>query len=109
MLYLRQSGDWLFASWKGVRDTPFAWVKIGNWAMDDGGRVIVSWLPDEKEVSRLIERGELPGRLVGEKGKEELVLGPLLPKHYQVIRDNEQKIFFNNKYDFSVLVRPAKP
>jgi hypothetical protein len=106
VLYLRQSGDWLFANWKGVRDTPFAWVKIGNWATDDGGRVIVSWLPGEKEVSRLIERGELPGRLVGEKDKEQLVLGPLLPKHYQVMRDNEQEIFFKNEP--IVLVRLAK-
>jgi hypothetical protein len=106
VLYLRQSGDWLFASWKGVRDIPFAWGRIGNWAMEDGGRVIVFWLPDEKEVSRLIKGGELPGGLVGEKGKEELVLGPLLPMHYQVMRDNGQEIFFKNKP--YVYVRPAK-
>jgi hypothetical protein len=107
-IYLRQSGDWLFANWKGARDITYTWGRIGNWALDDGGRVIIFWLPDENEISGLIKEGKLPGCLVGEKGKEKLVLGPLLPKHYQVIRDNEQKIFFNNKYDFSVLMRPAK-
>jgi hypothetical protein len=107
-LYLKQSGDWLFASWQEAGYTTFTWGRIGNWAMEDGGWVIVFWLPDEGEISRLIKGGKLPGVLVGEKGKEKLVLGPLLPKHYQVMRDNEQKIFFNKWGDPSVFVRIAK-
>jgi hypothetical protein len=106
-LFIRQSGDLLFANMKGVRDTPFIWGRIGNWAMEDGRRIIVFWVPQEKEVSRLIKRGELPGHLVGEKGKEELVLGPLLPRHYQLMRDNEERIFVK-KGDLFVLVRPAR-
>ena len=105
-LYLRQSGNWLFASWREVGTSTFFWGgRIENLAMKDGGRVIVFWLPDFEKIPRLIARGELPGRLVEGKAGNQM-MGPLLPKHYQVMRDNEQEIFFRSEP--FVLVRPAK-
>lgn len=105
-LYLRQTGNWIFASWKYSGDPGFIWGRIGNWAGEDGERVLVFWLPDENEVTRIIKQGELPGRLVGKKGQEGLILGPLLPQHYQVLRDNGHGIFFKDKP--AVYVRTAK-
>jgi hypothetical protein len=102
VLSLRQSGNCLFP-----KDKTFWWGKIGNWALEDGGRVIVFWLPDHKEIYRLITGGKLPGVLMeGKAGKKE-ILGPLLPKHYQVLRDHEQEIFFRENNPL-VLVRLAK-
>lgn len=103
-VYLRRTGNRLFASWKAVGATTFTWGKIGNWALEDGGRVLLVWLPDEREISRLIKRGELPGRLEGERGKEWPILGALLPKHYRVMRDREKEIFSGP----FVFVRQAK-
>jgi hypothetical protein len=106
-LYLRQSGDWLFASWREVGASMFLWGKIENRAMEDGGRVLLLWLPNPDKIHALIKEGLLPGRWVEEKGKKQLVLGPLLPKHYQVMRDNEQELFFKgNKLE--ILVRLAR-
>ena len=74
--------------------------------MEDGGRVLLLWLPNRK-IRALIKEGLLPGRWVEEKGKKQLILGPLLPKHYQVMRDNEQELFFKgNKLE--ILVRLAR-
>ena len=108
-LYLRQSGDWIFASWREVGDSTFTWGgRVENLAREDKGRVLILWLPDGREIVRLIKRGELPGRLVGEKGKESPILGPLSPRHYQVMRDNEKRIFYAKENKPIVLVRLAK-
>lgn len=106
VLYLRKSGDWLFASWKQeFEDKGFLWGRTGNWAMKDGRRVILFWLPDFEKVPRLITRGELPGRLVGGKEGKQEILGPLLPKHYRVLRDREKDIFSEGP---AVFIRQAK-
>jgi hypothetical protein len=103
-LYLRQSGDVLFASWREVGTSTFFWGgKIENRAMEDRGRVLLLWLPNLKKIADLIKLGLLPGRLKGEWP----ILGALLPKHYQVMRDKEQEIFFKGNNPI-VLVRLAK-
>ena len=107
-LYLRQSGDWLFASWRKVGASTFFWEgRIENRAMEDGGRVLLLWEPNPDKIDALIKEGLLPGRWVREKGKEQLILGPLLPKHYQVMRDNEREIFFKRNKPM-ILVRLAR-
>jgi hypothetical protein len=103
-LYLRQSGDMLFASWRELGTSTFIWGgRIENRAMEDRGRVLLLWLPNPGKIARLVRGGELPGRLKGEWP----ILGPLLPKHYQVMRDNEQEIFFKGNKPL-VLMRLAK-
>jgi hypothetical protein len=85
-LFLRQSGDWLFASWKEADAPTFAWWgRIENRAMEDRGRVLLLWLPNSGKIISLVKEGLLPGQLVGEEGKERLVLGQLMPEHYQGI------------------------
>jgi hypothetical protein len=107
-LYLRQSGDMLFASWREVGTSTFFWGgRIENRAMEDRGRVMLLWLPKEGVISLLIKKGDLPVSWVGEKGKKYQILGPLLPHHYQVLRDHEQEIFFKGNKPI-VLVRLAK-
>ena len=106
-LYLRQSGDWLFASWREVGTSTFFWGRIENRAMEDRGRVLLLWLPNPDKIHALVKEGLLPGRWVGEKGKKQLILGPLLPKHYQVMRDNEREIFFKRNKPM-ILVRLAR-
>jgi hypothetical protein len=106
-LYLRQSGDWLFASWREVGTSTFFWGgRIENRAME-GGRMLLLWRPNGAVVTPMVERGELPGRWVGDKGKT-LVLGPWLSRHYQVMRDKAKEVFsFGNNP--TVFVRVANP
>ena len=81
--------------------------RIENLATGDRRRVLLLWVPNPKKIAALIKQGLLPGRLEGEKGKEWPILGPLLPHHYQVMKDHEQEIFFKGNKPI-VLVRLAK-
>ena len=109
LLYLRQSGDWLFASWKedGDPEELFRWGRIENRAMEDRGRVILVWLPNFEKFSALVQRGELPGGFEWMEKQKWLILGHLLPRHYRVMRDHEQEMFFKGNEPI-VLVRLAK-
>ena len=105
LLYLRKSGNWLFASWnEDFKDKTFWWGLIENWALEDGRRVILLLLPDLEVVPRLITRGKLPGSSMERKAGELQPLGPLSPKHYRVMRDREKEIFTSDV----MLVRQAK-
>jgi hypothetical protein len=104
LLYLRKSGNLLFASWREhFEDNTFWWGLIGNWALEDGRRVILFWLPDWEKVNPMISRGELPGSSMERKTGPEC-LGQLSPKHYRVLRDREKEIFIGP----AVLVRQEK-
>ena len=105
LLYLRKSGNWLFASWReDFKENTFWWGLIENWALEDGRRVILFWLPDWEEVSKMVSRGELPRSSMERKSGGAAPLGSLSLKHYRLMRDREKEIFTSAV----MLVRPAK-
>jgi len=78
-VFLRSSGDWIFLNMKD-KDNPeisqYLWGRIAN-----KGKQIILWLPDYEKFKALIEEGKFPGEIQDDN----IVLGELDPKHYELI------------------------
>lgn len=85
-VYLRETGDWIFASMKDDdnEENLFVWGRV---KMEDG--VFLAWAPDTEKFTKLIHDGALPGTTNGTNG----VLAPLSTNHYEII-SNPDSIYF---------------
>lgn len=82
-VYLRQSGEWLFASTREEDDDEYVWARVTK--SDDA---IFFWMPDVEQFKKFVEQGKLPGEA------EPLVLGTLEAAHYAFLNSSEAGVPF---------------
>jgi len=101
-VYLRNSGEWIFASLQppNSTDTKFIFFRLKK-----QDKMILAWAPNTEKFAELVRRGELPGS-IDDKGN--VTLGSLRPTHYQKITSGEYGVLFNwdNPLVFFRLIGP---
>jgi hypothetical protein len=90
-VFVRKSGNWLFASTKENGDKAAA-GSLYVWAIIKKSRkTIFIWLPNEDRFKKLIEAKTLPG----EVQTSMVTLGDLKPEHMKIITSEERSMLFN--------------
>jgi hypothetical protein len=90
-VFIRKSGNWLFASMKEEDDKDAA-NNLYVWAIiKKSQRTIFIWLPNEERFKKLIETKTLPG----EVKESTVVLNELKPEHMKIITTDERSSLFD--------------
>ncbi len=87
-IYLRDSGDWCFASFKDedtTGKTLYNWGRIAR-----NGRQIICWAPDKDKFKALVSSGKLPGKI----DKEDVTLGDLDSRRMELITSGSNGVLF---------------
>ena len=97
-LYLRNSGDWTFASVLEDDDDkePYIWGRIIRTK-----RQAVLWTPDTKQFKALVEEGVLPGEIDGDS----VLLGTLSSNHMEWIMSESNAYLF--EWDDPLVLRKS--
>jgi hypothetical protein len=103
-VYLRESNDWMFGSFKDPdhADKGFDWGRFKK----NGDRVVI-WGPDYDHFSDLVNEELLPGHpYAGEQQRYDkfLILSDLKPEHMKLITSDSNGDLFNWEYP-SFMVR----
>jgi hypothetical protein len=90
-VFIRKSGNWLFASMKENDDKDAA-NNLYAWAIiKKSQKTIFIWLPNEERFKKLIEEKTLPG----ETQKSMVMLGDLKSEHMKIIATDERSSLFD--------------
>jgi len=87
-LYLRDSGPWTYASLREVGAEPEDGYVFGR--VMHRGKTILAWMPDYDRFRELVNSGVLPGTT----GANSVVLGELVPAHYERLRSDSNGVLF---------------
>jgi len=94
-VYLRESNDWMFGSYRDPEMTPDKGLCWGRFTKD--GDYINIWVPDYERFSDLVSNGLLPGhRYLGDSGGDNiLILSDLKPEHLELITSESKGVLFH--------------
>lgn len=85
--HLGRFEDWTFASFAGVEETAdFLWSRLAR-----DGQELILWWPRPEELRRLVEEGQLPGKV--ENG--DVRLGRLEADHLAILVSEEHGMLFD--------------
>ncbi len=86
-VFVRQSGDWLWASFKDKEDSPYSFARIS-----EADRHLLVWNPDPAAFVRRVRAGEMKGALLkDDQGKEtgSVIIDEVSPEDMSAIQTGE--------------------